>query len=109
MSDRLRTYAEFWPYYLREHRRRLTRALHYVGTLAFLGLSSTAAILSDWRLLPPGVVCAYGFAWFAHFFVEHNRPATFTYPFWSLISDLRMLALALSFSLGRELRRAGIA
>lgn len=107
--DRIQTYAEFWPFYLNEHKKVATRAFHYVGTMSLLGLVFTGAILGEWRLLPIGVVCAYGCAWTSHFFIEHNRPATFTYPFWSLISDFRMLALALSFSLGRELRRCGIA
>jgi hypothetical protein len=32
-------------------------------------------------------VIGYGFAWVGHFFFEKNKPATFTYPFYSLASD----------------------
>lgn len=39
---------------------------------------------------PSGVVGAYACAWVGHFVVEKNRPATFTYPVWSFLSDFRM-------------------
>jgi hypothetical protein len=109
MAQRIQTYAEFWPFYLGEHKKQATRACHYVGTSLFIALEATAGILGNWHLVPIGIVCAYGFAWFSHFVIEHNRPATFTYPLWSLYSDFRMLGMALSFSLGSELRRFGIA
>jgi hypothetical protein len=35
-------------------------------------------------------IVAYTFAWVGHFFFEHNRPATFIYPFFSLMGDFRM-------------------
>lgn len=84
------TFAEFYPRYLREHSRRGTRVLHFVGTTLFLLLLGLAAVwLRPWLVLA-GVVAAYGFAWVGHFFVERNRPATFQHPWLSLLGDFRL-------------------
>lgn len=107
-SARMQTFAEFWPFYLREHSRPATRALHLAGTtLALLLLAGAAALRSGWLVLA-ALVCGYAFAWVGHFFVEHNRPATFKYPLWSLAADWKMWALILAGRLGPELERAGV-
>ncbi len=91
----LQSFAEFWPYYLAEHQHPVNRWLHFAGTaLLFpflvLGLFHT---YWWWLVLP---LIGYGFAWTGHFFVEHNRPATFRYPLWSLLADFRMFFLMLA-------------
>lgn len=88
MARAITRYADFWPYYLREHAKAQTRALHYAGTmLTFAALAEGIWLSSWWFLAIP--LAGYGFAWAAHFGVEKNRPATFTYPLWSLVSDYR--------------------
>jgi hypothetical protein len=96
MSQRYQSFREFWPFYLSEHANPLNRRLHFVGTtlnnLTVLGALATGHYA--WLLLGP--VFGYGFAWIGHFGVEHNRPATFTYPLWSLMGDYRMYGMMLT-------------
>jgi len=93
MADRITTYREFWPFYVGEHLKAATRWMHFVGTSGVVALAAWAAVAGDPRLLAALPVCGYGFAWVSHFFIEKNRPATFTYPAWSLAADFHMCAL----------------
>jgi len=101
-----RTFAEFWPFYLREHSKPRTRALHYAGTSLVIAVALSAAVTGRWLWLLAAPVAGYGFAWVAHFKVEKNRPATFTYPLWSLAADFRMWWLWVTGKLQPELERA---
>lgn len=104
ISKELKTFEEFWPHYLGEHLNPTNRALHFMGTTLVYGLLGLALFLSPrFVLLAP--VVGYGFAWVGHFLVEKNRPATFTYPLWSLRGDFRMHARMLTGRLAADLHR----
>ena len=90
METRYKSFEEFYPYYLDEHRKKGTRILHFLGTtLVFCWLVLAVAFLNPWFILY-ATLSGYFFAWVGHFFVEKNKPATFQYPWWSLKSDFKL-------------------
>ncbi|NTZ42611.1 DUF962 domain-containing protein [Altererythrobacter sp. SALINAS58] len=108
MTDKYESFREFWPFYLREHSRPMTRALHYIGTTLVVLIALAALLAGEWWILVAMPLAGYFFAWIAHFRVERNRPATFTYPLWSLAADFRMWWFWLTGRLKPELDRAGV-
>ena len=102
MPARFQTYEEFWPFYVSQHRNSTCRALHFVGTtLVGVALGLTVLVSPWWFLAAP--LAGYGFAWIGHFSFEKNKPATFTYPLWSLRGDFRMYRLMLRGRMGPEI------
>lgn len=105
MTPRPATYEEFWPYYVSQHLGVTTRYLHFFGTTLVLGTLAAAVLVSPlWLLVAP--FAGYGPAWVGHFCFEKNRPATFTYPLWSLRGDFQMFRLTLLGKMGPEIDRA---
>jgi hypothetical protein len=89
-EKKYQTLAEFWPFYVLEHRQPLTRWLHFIGTTTLFIWLLVALIRRNPKLLVGAVVSPYAWAWAGHFLVEKNRPATFKYPVKSLVSDFIM-------------------
>jgi len=65
------------------------------GYVEMIALLSSALILGRlftgtmWKPLKVMIVC-YSLAWIGHFVFEENKPATFTYPTFSLAGDFKM-------------------
>ena len=99
------TYTEFWDYYVQEHSKPATRALHFVGTSLGLLLLVWFVWTGRWYYFPLFLVVGYAFAWFAHFVIEKNRPATFQYPLWSFVSDFKMMWYMITGRMNAEVER----
>jgi hypothetical protein len=106
MEKTYQTLAEFYPYYLTEHRNATSRRLHFIGTFLFLLVSFYAIFTAQWSFLIAVPLLGYGFAWMGHFFFEHNKPATFKYPLFSLMSDFIMFWHILTGQINEKLRIA---
>jgi hypothetical protein len=85
-----KSFADFYPYYLREHSHITCRRLHFVGTAAVIALVLIFFFTGNPMILILLPILGYGFAWVGHFVFEKNRPATFKHPFYSLLGDFRM-------------------
>ena len=101
----IESFADFWPYYIRLHSKPRTRILHATGSVLAVVTAGLAFAFSLWLLLAVPVV-GYAFAWYAHFFVERNKPATFGHPFYSLAADYRMLFLMMAGRMDAEVAKA---
>ena len=86
------TFLDFYPFYLKEHTKPLTKLFHFVGSWFSLGCLVMFFQTMDWRWFLAGLTAGYGFAWFSHFFIEKNKPATFKYPGYSFIVDWVMFS-----------------
>mgnify|MGYP000282300011 CR=1 FL=1 len=96
------TYKEFYHYYLSEHSNNTCRNLHYIGSSLVIIVLSISLYFDYYILLWSLPVIGYGFAWLGHFVFEHNKPATFKWPFWSLASDWLMLFQFVTRTLPKE-------
>ena len=82
-----RSFGAFYPFYLSQHMNRTCRRLHFIGTTAGLAALGCALFTRNAGWIAAGLVAGYALAWIGHFFFEKNRPATFTYPFYSFCGD----------------------
>lgn len=80
-------FKSFYPFYLSQHKNIICRRLHFIGSSLIIITLAYILINSAWALLWALPLFGYGFAWLGHFFFEKNRPATFTYPWYSLLGD----------------------
>lgn len=104
-------FEEFWPFYLREHDKKLTRALHVFGTTSGLLMLGIAALAADWRLLVVAALAGYGPPVAAHYLVQEKPPVGIANPrfiLWSFRGDFRICRLFYTGKLGAELRARGI-
>lgn len=99
-------YTDFWDFYVQEHSKPATRALHFVGTSLGLALLAWFIWSRLWYYIPLCFAVGYAFAWIAHFAIEKNKPATFKYPLWSFVSDYKMMWYMLTGRMTREVERA---
>ena len=105
MPREMKTFEEFWPYYVRAHSDKGNRRLHFIGTSAALALAAGGFLLRKPSMLILAPVVGYGCAWIGHFFVEGNVPATFGHPLWSLKADFVMWSKMLDGSMDAEVER----
>lgn len=101
-EQRINSFKEFYPFYLAEHSDPVCRGLHYIGSMLVIAVLIYSVMTAQYSLLWALPVIGYGFAWVGHFFYEHNKPATFKYPFYSFASDWVMLAQFLTGTLPKQ-------
>lgn len=81
------SFAEFYPFYLGEHRNRTCRRLHFLGSTLALACLAMLVATGQWWWFLLGLLAGYGCAWIGHFGFERNKPASFKRPLYSFMGD----------------------
>lgn len=102
------SFQAFYPYYLREHASAKCRVMHYIGSTLVLIVLGWVLLSAAWIGLFSLPVIGYGFAWLGHFVFEHNKPATFKHPWYSLAADWVMYKDFITGQLDSKLATAGV-
>lgn len=100
------SFQAFYPFYLREHANPICRGLHYIGSSLVLLVLIIVLFNQQWHWLWSLPILGYGFAWLGHFGFEHNHPATFKHPLYSLAGDWVMYKDFLTGQLPHKLQQA---
>lgn len=90
MSERIKTYPEFYQFYLSQHRKLWTRIFHFIAILLVLGVIIYVLQSGKERFLWYVPIYGLGISGLSHAIFEKNRPTILKYPLWSTFSDLRM-------------------
>jgi len=101
----IKSFEDFWPYYVRAHKNPVTRTVHAIGTSVGAAVAITGLLLGKKSLVPVGAAIGYGCAWYSHFFIEGNKPATFGHPLYSLAGAWVMISKMLRGTMDAEVER----
>ena len=85
------SFKEFYPYYLSEHKLKINKILHALGSIYGLIFLIFVIFSEQYKLIPIAFLIGYFFAWIGHFIFEKNKPATFKHPLYSFMGDWVML------------------
>ena len=90
-NKKFKSFKEFYPFYLSEHKKKLTKIFHAIGSVIVIFIILFSIYNSNYKYLYFTPIAGYGFAWISHFCIEKNKPATFKHPLYSFIGDWVML------------------
>lgn len=86
----MKSFDEFWPYYVKEHSHPKNRQMHLIGTAIVHVILFYVFVTGDIQFLWLVPVFAYSFSWGGHLLIEKNSPTTFKHPLWTLLADFKM-------------------
>jgi hypothetical protein len=90
------SFEDFFPFYVAAHSSRSTRLAHLAGSLTGLAVAAHALVARRPKRIALFPLIGYSGAWFGHFVLEKNTPATFGHPLWSFRGDWKMIAMMLT-------------
>ena len=103
--NKIRSFNDFWPRWLRAHSSRATVVSHVVGLALSLALAGAMLASGMIFFLVLAVVPALGGAAVGHRLSPRKDRVSPDHPEWAARADLRLFGLAVTGKLGAEIER----
>ena len=99
------TFEDFWPYYVRLHRRPETQWLHALATASCGALLAAGVVERSSWLLVAAPLADYAIAQASHRLFEKNKTTPWKRQDWHTRAELRMLRLVVTGRMRAEVER----
>jgi len=90
MEDRIKSFSEFYDFYLSQHQKMWTRIFHFIGTALVLLVLIYVIQSGKERFLWYLPIFGWGFSALSHYIFEKNKLTGFQYPFFTLMADFKI-------------------
>ena len=90
MKTQFRSFKEFYPAYLMDHRDPMSRKIHFAAFAIYLSGNVAGLVLWSWWPVFLTAFIGYIMSWFGHFYFEKNMPTSFGKPYWSMRAGRKM-------------------
>ena len=105
MEERIETFEQFWPHYVRAHAMPGTRMLRFVGTTTALATVALGLVTRRRWLVALAPALGNAPRWFSRAFMGEDISMPQAHPLWSLRANLTMVAKMLDGTMDDEVER----
>ena len=97
-------FEQYWPLYVENHKKKITRELHFWSAIIYLATWLPGFFFNFWWGIPASILFGYILAFFTHKYIEKS-PYNIKHPYWGILGNTKMFFLILLGKMDQEMIR----